>query len=626
MAAIIQIDGWDPSAGGGSGAAVTIRLSSHDLESVCHLDGATWLPVIDRLPALRYDLFSGSFDGKVTTPGSSVRFSIEPWPALPGWWLADARVRIWTGQPGAAWIDWTLRFDGRATAQPEIEEGFASLNIAVDDRWLDTPVLATYAGTGGAEGPAALKGTPKPLALGAPRYASGVLVDPTNVVVQLSGYGAIEDVEVALDRLVRFGASAGDHASYAALVAATIPAGGWATAKAVGMVRHGAPPAGKLSYLVKGDKAGTDGWARLPGDIIRRIAILAGGTGKIDDISLDALNGSRPWNLSLMVSEQVTARELIQRIAASVNAVAGVSWTGKLFVAPIVVQTGAASLSLTGGGDPLLGDGEYLVTSADPGATGLTLKPDGSALPIVRSIRQLEASPPWWRLALGAEVTWEVHGPADIAFADLSAEDVKYADGTPIEDLKPAEAGATEGAPAGTPIGSTPAEDIESSVTAGLETDGTVKTDKVIQDSIAPQSTTIKASYANASGVTISGTSGFDVLASLSITSAAGEEIYLAYTSYAQNITDDYANSYYRIRKVVGATTTYIYGGSSGTGREVRVTDEGLTITITAKDVISAGATATYYVEAQGINSGSSSGSESVHHSDITFVAQEALN
>ncbi|WP_380873589.1 hypothetical protein ACFB49_42470 [Sphingomonas sp. DBB INV C78] len=383
LGVVIQIDGWDPVAG----AAVTLRASSVNDAAVCHLNGQTWWPAIAQLPTLAYDLFDGGFGGAISTPAANLALVVEPFPNLPRYMLADARIQLWTGEVGDAWASWTQRFDGRLKAQPTVADGIANITFAVDDRWLDQPLLTTYAGTTGAEGPAALKGTVKPLALGAPRYVEGVLVDPTNNVFQVSGYGLIEDVEVALERLARFGASASDYASYAALVAASIPPGRWATSKAVGMVRFGAPPAGQISFLVKGDKAGPNGWARKPGQLIRRLALLAGGTGKIDDASLNALDAARPYNVSLYAGAQATARELIQSIAASVNAVAGVTWMGKLFVAPVGI-----------------------------GAPSLTYQADGSALPPVAKVDQLEMAAPWWKLAIEAERTETVHGMGDVAF------------------------------------------------------------------------------------------------------------------------------------------------------------------------------------------------------------------
>lgn len=391
MPVLVQIDGRDPV----TGTVVSASAASHDDERICGLDGRTWWPVIAQLPTLRYDLFDGGFEGRIATPSSSLSLSVEPWPDLPRWTLADGRVRIWTGAAGEPWASWTSRFDGRVTAQPRIANGRAAIAFAADDRWLDAPLLGAYAGTGGAEGGPELKGQVKPLALGAPRFVGGRLIDPVNSVVQMSSAGPIEGVEAAFERLARFGASLGDFASHAALVAAAIPPGGWATAHAAGMVRHGAPPEGRLSYHVRGDRV--NGWVRLPGAIIRRIALLSGGAGRIDEASLNALDAARPWPVSVYVSEQTSARELIQRIAASVNATAGVDWLGRLFVAPVGV-----------------------------GAPTLTLNADGTTLPMVASVEAVEIDPPYWRIAVGAARTWEVHGSGEVAFTAELIERGRY--------------------------------------------------------------------------------------------------------------------------------------------------------------------------------------------------------
>ncbi|ABQ68535.1 hypothetical protein Swit_2176 [Rhizorhabdus wittichii RW1] len=482
-ATLIQIDGWDPVAG----EAVTLRAASHDDPAVCHLDGAVWWPAIAQLPKLRYDLFSGAFDGQIDTPSSTVTLMTEAFPDLPRYALADARLRLWRGEVGAAWGDYVLRFDGIVTAQPKVEALTATIDFAVDDRWLDTPLLDLYAGTTGVEGEAGQKGTPKPWCLGEPRYVPGVMIDSVDMIVQLSAYGAIQSLNAALERLVRFPFSIGDYANLAALKAAAIPRGYIGTCKALGLVRHGAPLEGIPSYLVSGDAAGPDGWARKPGEIIRRIAHKLGKVDRVSGASLDALDAARPWNLSLYLGEQVTARAIIQRIAASVNAVAGVSWLGQLFVAPIGI------------GEPVA-----------------TLRSDGTALPMVGDIQQIEVSPPYWRMAVQAERTWQVHALSDIAFsavlldrgryiaaesyregdvvdmpdgsrwlhvgtaptsgvapgtnaaiwfnlsASIDPADIRYDGGAgpTLQDLKPAEPGATAGAPAGTYVADKLAEEV----------------------------------------------------------------------------------------------------------------------------------------------------------------------
>jgi len=461
---LIQIDAWSGST------AAPVRLASHNDERLCHLDGKTWWPAIAALPTLRYDFFDGAFDaGSITSPSGDMSVAFNAIPTLPALSLHDTRIRIWRGELGDAWGGFSLMFDGRVQEQPATTEGIASLKFGVDDSWLDQPLLATYGGTGGADGPPDIQGEVKPLALGAPRFAPAVLVDAVDDIYQLSGYGAINAVEMAFERLNRFGAPTGNTANFASLKAATIAPGAWATCLSGGYVRFGAPPDGLLSFHVQGDAVG--GWSRKPGDIIARIATIGGGAGKFSASDMTALNASRPWNLSVMVTAQTTARELIQRIAASVNAVAFVDWLGQLRVAPIGI-----------------------------GTASLTLASDGSALPPVASVEQVAVAAPYWKLAQGAAVTWQVHGLNDIAFNaplnprgpydpaetyregdmvtlpngsqwlfvgttpatgstpgpgnanwyrladDITAGNITYEDGTPVEELKPAEPGATNGA------------------------------------------------------------------------------------------------------------------------------------------------------------------------------------
>lgn len=388
-AVLIQIDGYDPVGA----ASVTLYAANVNNPSVCHLNGNTWQPAIIKAPALRYDLIDGGLTGKVATPESALSLSIEPWPNFARYMLHDARIQIWTGNVGDAWGSYTQRFDGRVTAQPNVQAGVAQISFAVDDRWLDAPLLSTYGGTGGADGQTAQKGSVIPLAVGQPKFVPGLMIDPTNNVLQLSN-GSINDVTVAFEKLNRFGSAAADYANYTALVAATIPAGKWATSKAAGLVRHGAPPVGVLAYHVNGDNGGADGWVRLPGSIIRRIANLAGGSGKYDDSNLTALNTARAYNLSLFFGEQITAREAIQRIAASINCVAGVSWLGKLFVAAIPSITGTADLALDTSGASAVG---------------------------LDRIDQLPKDPPFWKFAIECLKTWRVH----------SLDEAGLGDGTP---------------------------------------------------------------------------------------------------------------------------------------------------------------------------------------------------
>lgn len=377
---LFQIDAWSGST------AVPLRLASHNDDRLCHLNGQTWWPAVATLPTLRYDFFDGGFDPNgITSPEGSFTVALDAIPGLPALAIHDARVQIWRGNLGDPYSAFTAIFDGRVKEQPNVADGIATVNIGVDDSWLDQPLLSTYAGTGAAEGATSLQGQVKPLALGAPLFAPAVLVDAVDNIYQVSAYGAITGIPMAFDRLTRFGAATANYASFAALKAATVDRGRWATSLAGGYVRLGAPADGMVSFHVQGDAVG--GWARLPGDMIARVATIAGGLGKFSTLDMSALNAARPWNLSIMVTAQTTARELIQRIAASVNSVAYVDWLGVLRVAAIAI-----------------------------GAPTATMAADGSALPPVTNVEQVAVAAPYWKVAQGAVPTWQVHDASDIAF------------------------------------------------------------------------------------------------------------------------------------------------------------------------------------------------------------------
>lgn len=405
LATLIELTPYDPVTAG----TVTLRACSADDAALTSLNGVTWWPAIARRPRLTVDGFDGNFGGAITTGAGDVQLLTIPTGALTVFANAaryewsDKRARIWTGQVGAAWGSFTLLFDGLVQGNAKIARGRVSLGLKVNDSFLDRPLLnLSYGGTGGSDGPAALKGTPKPLIIGAPQFVEPVLVDAVNNVHQLSGYGAIHGVTALFDRLVQFGASIGDFATYAALVAASIPASGWGTCLAEGLIRTGAPPAGTLTAHCEGDSGSAYGWVRKPGAVISRLASIAGATGgQIDSASMTTLDTTVPYNLSLSIQAQTSARDIIQKIAASANASAGVSWLGKLYAAPVGI-----------------------------GASALTLKTDGSTLPPVAAVESLGTAAPYWRMQMAAAITWRVHSASEIAFTADLVEVGDYAGGT----------------------------------------------------------------------------------------------------------------------------------------------------------------------------------------------------
>lgn len=423
---LVEITAWDPVAG----AAVVLRTCNVDDHRVTRLNGQRWWPVLARAPQRRLDLFDGDFSGQIGIGIGDLEITTIRSAAIlanaPRYSWGERAVTVWQGPLGGAWGDYVQVFTG-LTRPASGSNGRLRIGLRPDDRWLDKPLLAIYAGTGSAEGPAALKGVPKPLAFGAPQFVPGVLINSALNIWQLHGAGSVQAVPQALDRLARFGggAFAGNDASYAALAGATIAAGSLRTCLALGLVRFGAPAA-VPSFWVEGDNSSAAGWVRRPGAIIKRIAEIAGATaGQINGTSLAALDtwaATLPGggNLSLYLGEQTTARDIIQQIAASCNAAAGVGFDGKLFVA-----------------------------RAGIGSPAFTLAADGSRTPAVADVQLLETSAPFWRQAIAAEPTWRVHNEGEYGVIGV-ADQISYPDGTLVSTLQPADAGATVGAVAGT--------------------------------------------------------------------------------------------------------------------------------------------------------------------------------
>jgi hypothetical protein len=156
------------------------------------------------------------------------------------------------------------------------------------------------------------------------------------------------------------------------------------------MIRLGAPQFGVITADVEGDKPST--WLSKSGEIINRIAINAGvAAGKIDAASLTALDSvvstltSGGGIIGLYLTEQASVIDVARRIARPLNAVAGISFLGKLFVARIAI-----------------------------GTPTLTLDAQGKSPPATRIASEESVSPPFKQIRMGAARTWRVHTPDEI--------------------------------------------------------------------------------------------------------------------------------------------------------------------------------------------------------------------
>jgi hypothetical protein len=370
-----------------TGLRVTLRVCSSEDRAITALNGVRWWPALVETPVLTMRLFDGDFSSDVEVGGPSMAVlhnRLLKLDANAGRFLwAGAGVKIWAGNSGAAW-PWTQWFEGVVTGFEG--KGYRlKLQMKVNTEPFEKDVLTSrYAGTGGAEGDANIKNKVKPWIFGRATDVEPVLINAVDNVYQFSAYGPIQAVTALFERGSDFGAAVGDYASYAALVAATIPAGRWGTCLAQGMVRLGAPAYGVITGDIDGDKpSGT--WIRNAG---------VSGT-LIDSASLAALDAAVTaatpggGNINLVLDEQTTVLDVARRLARPCNAQAGLSWLGKLFLTRPAIGTPALVLDAQG--------------RRKPG--------------VIRAV-ETDVSPPYWRIEMGAQQAWRLHSFDEISTYD----------------------------------------------------------------------------------------------------------------------------------------------------------------------------------------------------------------
>jgi hypothetical protein len=372
-----------------TGTRVLLRAASADDSRILSANGNRWWPAISRKPTLTHDWFDGDFTGAINT--GSANFDMAMYglkrqdSATAAYHWAAAPVTLYEIDPAVGTA--TVIFSGVVDSFT-LENEKLSITAKVDTSAFDLNAMTlVYLGTGGIEGPIDLQNKVKPWVLGNPQGLEPVLIDAINSVYQINGYGPINGITALYERAASFGASFGDFATYAALVAAAIPAGQWGTCLAYGLLRLGAPAYGVITADVQGDKPGGT-WLRKTGEIINRIATAAGVPGaKIDSASLTALDASVARNISIYLTEQATILAILQRLARPCNASTGISWLGKLFVVRTVI-----------------------------GTPGTTLDAQVRRRPPVLSCGEQSVSPPYWRIEMAGVRCWRVHTPTEIAF------------------------------------------------------------------------------------------------------------------------------------------------------------------------------------------------------------------
>lgn len=463
---LIHVRPFDPT----TNARIDVRMGYGFNSRTLTAANVAWSPAVVTAPKVSIDFLDLDMAGGLQV--GAANFVFQP-DRVAGLSLSLIPKLIWAGAPitiysgdGKELSDLTVEFSGLVVGGSlDATSRRVSVTCEVNRRVIDVPLLQyEYGGGGGLDGDVEVRGQLKPACFGNPVNVPVFFFDQVNLVGQVDAYGSVNAIDALYEDAASFGPKVGDYANYATLIAATIPEGEWATCVAQGLVRLGAAPRGVITCDPQCD-AGT------PGTMALKFLENGGVTaGYIDSASFTALDATLTTILghapavSYYTQSQVTVLDRLQALMASCNAVPLFMPQGKI-AASRAISTAAATATINRyGGDAL-------------------------------DWRSFAPPTPWWRLKAAAAVTFRVHQLSEIDYEDdlrdlgdhipgeeyrqgnivrlpadgrryiyinatpsvnappnatywdvyeeaVDAEVVRYVDGTPVQDLQPAEPGS----------------------------------------------------------------------------------------------------------------------------------------------------------------------------------------
>jgi hypothetical protein len=198
------------------------------------VDGSGFGRVASGFGEIEINNAGGEYDALAAAPLSGARALVKlAWRDIS----YDRAIVLYVGQVESA----------------EIDDEIVRLRVEDDNKRLEVPVQPSlYGGAGGVDGDANVKGKRKPLCLGAPPNVTLQLIVASVLIYQIHD-GRITSVSAVYDRGVALAANGTpDYADYAALAAATITPGRYATCLALGLIRLGSKPDGEVTATAQG--------------------------------------------------------------------------------------------------------------------------------------------------------------------------------------------------------------------------------------------------------------------------------------------------------------------------------------------------------------------------------------
>ena len=325
-----------------TGAVSPVRLAGGGSRAFTHLGFADWLdgvmgePLFTAQLGFDKDGFSSAGIPQTAAIGVATTSAARA-AALAGLVWPQASITVLTGDDAAAAPAWTTRLTGKVAGVTE-KGGVLSLTVADLAAALNQPLCATpYAGTGGLEGGASLKGQVKRRSWGRVFSIEAGLADAAYNIYEfgdpafpLQGFVAVKDRGLAGPMtLVPWAGSA--DATLAALVASKPPTSGASIAPSIARVKWWRQPSGPLTADILGEIGA--GYVETAPAIAARLAAVAGGMAAD---ALPAAVAARPDPAGCHVSTATeTAAAALLRTLLGASMTWSISSAGTLQFLPI---------------------------------------------------------------------------------------------------------------------------------------------------------------------------------------------------------------------------------------------------------------------------------------------------
>lgn len=454
----------------GTDTRVDVYVASTPGPAYQGLGGFVWESAITRRPRAAIELFALDLAPGTRTATASFEISMAAIHEV------DGSALHWLGAPVVIYradsLQWPapVEFSGIVTgAKPDINADTLALTCQVSTTLLEKPLLTLDFDDTVFDFDPERRTDPLPAGFGVCQNIEPLFFDTVRNIAMLDGYGNLISVEWTGEALATLGPVFADYANYAALAAAVdaaaIPAGRWATCLADGLIALGAPPVGVITCHA------TFGFG-MTGALIRRMVMFHAGftIDQVEDATFDALDAAVPFPVHFWTADQRQVKDMIEALAAGCNASPIVTFQNRLavirpfggdviasfvrngFSEPAVTQWAAndpitpywrvtaraarpvrvLALDEVNYVDDLIDRGLYDELQVYRNGNIVWLR-DKSQWLYINETPGAGHTPP---TGTAGDAYWILMAPAP------GAEDLRYTDGTPIEDLQPEELGA----------------------------------------------------------------------------------------------------------------------------------------------------------------------------------------